>query len=96
MIFAGIDDTDTLDSPGTNHVARGIAAEVASAYQCLRIVRHQLLFDSRIPYTSKNSCCSLWFEPHVPAARPRTGLIRRIVGCAETKISTRQRTPVFA
>jgi len=63
MILAGIDDTDTLDSPGTNHVARGVAADIAATHRCLRIVRHQLLFDRRVPYTRKNSCCSLLLEP---------------------------------
>jgi hypothetical protein len=66
MMIAGIDDTDTLDSPGTNHVARGIVADIEAEYRCLRIVRHQLLFDPRVPYTRKNSCCSLLLEPRVP------------------------------
>lgn len=62
MILVGIDDTDTATSPGTNQVARAIVAELSSSYRCKRIVRHQLLFDPRVPYTSKNSCCSLLME----------------------------------
>ena len=62
MILVGIDDTDTLDSPGTNQVARAIAAAIADRWRCVRIVRHQLLFDSRVPYTSKNSSASFLFE----------------------------------
>lgn len=63
MILVGIDDTDTKDSPGTNHVARGIVSELGPEFFCERIVRHQLLFDPRVPYTSKNSCCSLRIRP---------------------------------
>lgn len=62
MILVGIDDTDTLDSPGTNHVARAVVRELPPEYRCRRIVRHQLLFDPRVPYTSKNSSCSLLLE----------------------------------
>jgi hypothetical protein len=65
MILVGIDDTDTLDSPGTNQVARSIAAAIADRWRCVRIVRHQLLFDPRVPYTSKNSSASFLFEPVV-------------------------------
>jgi len=32
----------------------------------MRIVRHQLLVDPRVPYTSKNSCCSLLMESRLP------------------------------
>jgi hypothetical protein len=63
MILVGIDDTDTLDSPGTNQVARAISAAIADRWRCARIVRHQLLFDPRVPYTSKNSSASFLFEP---------------------------------
>jgi len=59
MILVGIDDTDNADSPGTNRLARALALELGG---CTRIVRHQLLVDPRIPYTSKNSAASLWFE----------------------------------
>lgn len=63
MILVGIDDTDTATSPGTNQVARAVVAELDSGFRCMRIVRHQLLVDPRVPYTSKNSCCSLLIEP---------------------------------
>jgi hypothetical protein len=61
VIVVGIDDTDTADSPGTNQLARVIVREVDSDWQCARIVRHQLLFDPRIPYTSKNGSASISF-----------------------------------
>lgn len=61
MIIVGIDDTDTSDSPGTNQLARAIAGAVGSDWKCIRILRHQLLFDPRIPYTSKNGSASITF-----------------------------------
>ncbi len=84
-ILVGIDDTDTLDSPGTNQVARAVVSELGAEFHCLRIVRHQLFFDSRIPYTSKNSSCSLLFTSTLPAEsalsvlqeRFREALLRR-------------------
>ena len=59
MIYIGIDDTDTLDSPGTNQLARRLAAVLPSGFVCQMALRHQLLFDPRIPYTSKNGSASL-------------------------------------
>jgi tRNA(Ile2) C34 agmatinyltransferase TiaS len=63
MIYVGIDDTDTLDTPGTNQLARALVRRVAPAYQCALIVRHQLLFDPRVPYTSKNGSASILLKP---------------------------------
>lgn len=63
MIFVGIDDTDTLDSPGTNQLARAIVRAASGDWQCVRIVRHQLFFDPRVPYTSKNGSASIALEP---------------------------------
>jgi hypothetical protein len=62
MIYVGIDDTDTLDTPGTNQLARALAVRVASNYHTALITRHQLLYDARIPYTSKNGSASLLLE----------------------------------
>jgi hypothetical protein len=63
VILIGIDDTDTLDSKGTNQLARAIAHALANRYACVRIVRHQLLDDPRVPYTSKNGSASIALEP---------------------------------
>jgi hypothetical protein len=71
MIYVGIDDTDTLDTPGTNQLAKELARLVADDYRCRTIVRHQLFFDSRVPYTSKNGSASLVFEPRGKADVPR-------------------------
>lgn len=68
MILVGIDDTDVLGSLGTNQLARAIVRAAAPRWRCLRIVRHQLLDDPRIPYTSKNGSASIAFE--TPADDP--------------------------
>ena len=62
-ILVGIDDTDVLGARGTNHLARALAAQVAERWHCSRILRHQLLVDPRIPFTSHNGSASLAFEP---------------------------------
>ncbi len=59
MILVGIDDTDTLDSRGTNQLAKQMVEEVRDSFRCRWIVRHQLLNDARIPYTSKNGSASI-------------------------------------
>jgi hypothetical protein len=63
VIHVGIDDTDTLDTPGTNQLARALVQAVALSYRCLRITRHQLLDDPRVPYTSHNGSASILLEP---------------------------------
>lgn len=85
MIYVGIDDTDTLDTPGTNQLARALAARMAGRWRCRQITRHQLLFDPRVPYTSKNGSASLLFEPETTPLPPldeviadlRTGMQER-------------------
>ncbi len=63
MIFVGIDDTDILGARGTNQLAREIVRQAADRWTCRRIIRHQLLFDPRIPFTSKNGSASIALEP---------------------------------
>ncbi|MHB8969150.1 MAG: hypothetical protein ACYC3X_04280 [Pirellulaceae bacterium] len=63
MIYVGIDDTDTLDTPGTNQLARALVRRVAGQYHCTLIVRHQLLDDPRVPYTSHNGSASIGLVP---------------------------------
>lgn len=62
MILVGIDDTDSLESRGTNKLARELVRRVSAKYRCRAIVRHQLLFDERIPFTSHNGSACLWLE----------------------------------
>ena len=73
MIYVGIDDTDTLDTPGTNHLARALVARVARSWELLRITRHQLFFDPRVPYTSGNGSASILLRPRYQM--PLDGLI---------------------
>ena len=68
MIFIGLDDTDSPDSRGTNQLAKAIVRTVLSKHRCVRIVRHQLLLDDRVPYTSKNGSASIWLETDSDAA----------------------------
>ncbi len=63
MIYVGIDDTDMPGTPGTNQFAKVLADGLADRYRCSLIVRHQLLFDPRVPYTSKNSSASMLLQP---------------------------------
>ena len=59
MFFIGLDDTDTLESRGTGHLARQIAATLAADYPVLGVTRHQLLVDPRVPCTKNNSCAAI-------------------------------------
>ncbi len=59
MILIGLDDTDTLESRGTGHLARDIAAAMAANYPVLGVTRHQLLVDPRVPCTRNNSCAAI-------------------------------------
>jgi tRNA(Ile2) C34 agmatinyltransferase TiaS len=59
MYFIGLDDTDNLESRGTGHLARSIAADLARDYPVLGVTRHQLLDDPRVPCTKKNSCSAI-------------------------------------
>ena len=62
MIYVGIDDTDVRDSPGTNQLARHLIRHLPADYEPVVAIRHQLLVDPRVPYTSKNSSASLLFR----------------------------------
>lgn len=60
-LLIGIDDTDVLESRGTGFLARELVAELGARGLAVGrgISRHQLLVDSRIPYTSHNSSACL-------------------------------------
>lgn len=62
MIYIGIDDTDNLNSRGTGRLARNIAAALSSEFTVLGVVRHQLLQDPRVPFTSHNSSATILLE----------------------------------
>ncbi len=63
MIYVGIDDTDSLESRGTNKLAKSIVQALADRFACRMIVRHQLLMDDRVPFTSHNGSASIVLEP---------------------------------
>jgi hypothetical protein len=63
VIIVGIDDTDIVGSPGTNQLARAILKKIGSSACDAIICRHQLFFDPRVPYTSKNGSASIQL-PH--------------------------------
>jgi hypothetical protein len=63
MIFVGLDDTDMLDTPGTNKLAMHLARLLDDAYETQWIVRHQMLVDPRVPCTRMNGSVSLGLTP---------------------------------
>lgn len=78
MIYVGIDDTDTEGAPGTNQLVRWLVGRLAPDFECILAVRHQLLVDPRIPYTSKNSSASILVRSD--GSRGVTDLAARIRG----------------
>jgi hypothetical protein len=58
-MIIGFDDTDMPGTPGTNQLVRQIANALPAGFTFDVLLRHQLLFDPRIPYTSKNGSASL-------------------------------------
>jgi len=71
MIYFGIDDTDTLETAGTNQLAKEIVRRLAPLAECVSIVRHQLFLDPRVPYTSKNGSASIRVLPRAGARMPQ-------------------------
>jgi hypothetical protein len=78
MIYVGLDDTDTLDDPGTNQLARHIVRELAGQFSGRMILRHQLLEDPRVPCTKKNGCASILFEARGEDANSIAQLIDKL------------------
>jgi tRNA(Ile2) C34 agmatinyltransferase TiaS len=64
VIYVGLDDTDRPDAPGTNQLAKALAAELVDHYRCVFLLRHQLLHDERIACTRHNSAATLCLVPH--------------------------------
>lgn len=62
MLHLGIDDTDITGSPGTNQLARRLADRLPPGCHATIILRHQLLDDPRVPYTSQNGSASIGVE----------------------------------
>jgi len=80
VIFVVLDDTDIPNSPGTNKLARLVLRCLAPEYACRVALRHQLLLDPRVPYTSKNSSASMLLcGPCGESADELAARVRRIV-----------------
>jgi tRNA(Ile2) C34 agmatinyltransferase TiaS len=62
MLYIGLDDTDNLESRGTGHLARQIAAALAADHVVMGVTRHQLLVDPRVPCTRNNSCAAITLD----------------------------------
>jgi tRNA(Ile2) C34 agmatinyltransferase TiaS len=62
ILYIGIDDTDLIGTPGTGHIARTLASQLAARFSLLGVTRHQLLEDPRVPCTKKNSCAGIILE----------------------------------
>jgi tRNA(Ile2) C34 agmatinyltransferase TiaS len=79
-LFIGLDDTDTLDTPGTNQLARHLVRELEPELRGQMILRHQLLEDPRVPCTKKNGCASIEFQLPLPsgAGFPITDLASKL------------------
>jgi hypothetical protein len=61
-LVIGVDDTDMPGTPGTNQLARRIADALPPGFSFDVVLRHQLLFDRRVPYTSHNGCASIGLQ----------------------------------
>jgi tRNA(Ile2) C34 agmatinyltransferase TiaS len=80
VIYVGIDDTDIIGTPGTNQLARAILKDIGDLAHGSIICRHQLFFDPRIPYTSKNGSASIQLPHAYPADVPTlTEIIREVM-----------------
>jgi len=76
VIYIGIDDTDIAGSPGTNQLARAIVNVLGPTAAKAIIIRHQLFFDPRVPFTSQNGSASIQLPRGDEV--PRTTLIDTI------------------
>ena len=76
MIVIGLDDTDVEGSPGTNQAARRIASALPRGFELVAVLRHQLLLDPRIPYTSGNGAASVLVRGEPGGAGVLVSLVR--------------------
>jgi hypothetical protein len=65
VIFAGIDDTDIIGTPGTNQLARHILKNIGPLAQDAIISRHQLFFMARSQSAlgRQQDAATLYFQP---------------------------------
>jgi tRNA(Ile2) C34 agmatinyltransferase TiaS len=79
IFFIGMDDTDNTESRGTGHLARQVAACLSADFEIIGVVRHQLLFDPRVPYTKHNSSATIVLNA-ADHADPQ-GIFERVKEC---------------
>lgn len=73
-IFLGLDDTEILGCPGTNQITMALAIKLKElGIETTMILRHQLWYDPRVPYTFKNGCASMQLESKGPIDFPTLG-----------------------
>lgn len=86
IVYIGIDDTDIIGSMGTGRVARGAGEYLESAGmgKLKGVIRHQLLVDPRIPYTSHNSSKCILFETDKPPAELQKPCTEYLAGIFQT------------
>ncbi len=61
-VLVGIDDTDLIDTPGTNKLALHLVEQLREMVLAVIVTRHQLLMDARVPCTRKNGCAAIRFQ----------------------------------
>jgi hypothetical protein len=80
-IFVGFDDTDVLGAPiGTGRLVRMYGEKLPPEARLWGVLRHQLLVDDRIPYTSHNS-------PACAVVEAEAALLPRIIELAAQHIA---------
>ena len=93
MLYIGLDDTDTLGTPGTGRLARDMATLLAGKYAIGGIVRQQLFYDPRVPFTKNNRALA----SSLRTARRRTSRpSQSACGRSCANISSRAATPACA
>jgi hypothetical protein len=86
--FLGVDDTDVLGHrPGTGRLVRDLGAYLEARRQArlVGVIRHQLLVDPRIPYTSHNSPACLIVEAEGESAEVGQHLFDTAAGYIATR-----------
>jgi hypothetical protein len=87
MLYIGLDDTDSLTSRGTGHLARELAARLDDQLPVFGVTRHQLVNDPRVRMTAKNSAnvVHVTLNDHALTTEDLEALVKFVVGFVSTK-----------